>query len=121
MRSREFLSEASIFTRTDKYSFGHKVRVGTTSAKGKALLGAIQTTVPDFDPTEDLEWVEKAIVLRPEAYWMLRTKSLIQAELGLYAEAIKTAEQCIKLAEADGDTSYVNQSKNSITAWKKLK
>jgi len=60
MRSREFLSEASIFTRTDKYSFGHKVRVGATSAKGKALLGAIQTTVPDFDPTEDLEWVDKA-------------------------------------------------------------
>jgi tetratricopeptide (TPR) repeat protein len=68
-----------------------------------------------------LEWVDKAIVLRSEAYWMLRTKSLIQAELGLYAEAIKTAEQCIKLAEADGDTSYVNQSKNSITAWKKIK
>ena len=68
-----------------------------------------------------LEWVDKAIVLRAEAYWMLRTKSLIQAELGLYAEAIKTAEQCIKLAEADGDTSYVNQSKNSITAWKKIK
>ncbi|MFM7595117.1 MAG: DUF2911 domain-containing protein [Flavobacteriales bacterium] len=68
-----------------------------------------------------LEWVEKAIVLRPEAYWMIRTKSLIQAELGLYAEAIKTAELCIKLAEADGDTAYVNQSKNSITAWKKIK
>ena len=68
-----------------------------------------------------LEWVDKAVVLRPEAYWMLRTKSLIQAELGLYTDAIKTAEQCIKLAEADGDTSYVNQSKNSITAWKKLK
>lgn len=68
-----------------------------------------------------LEWVDKAILLRPEAYWMLRTKSLIQAELGLYAEAIKTAEQCIKLAEADGDSAYVNQSKNSITAWKKIK
>ena len=68
-----------------------------------------------------LEWVEKALASRPEAYWMYRTKSLIQAELGLYAEAIKTAEQCIKLAEADGDSTYVNQSKNSITAWKKLK
>lgn len=68
-----------------------------------------------------LEWVEKALASRPEAYWMYRTKSLIQAELGLYADAIKTAEQCIKLAEADGDSTYVNQSKNSITAWKKLK
>jgi len=60
MRSREFLSEASIFTRADKYSFGHKVRVGSTSAKGKALANTIKATVPDFDPSEDLEWVEKA-------------------------------------------------------------
>lgn len=68
-----------------------------------------------------LEWVEKAIILRPEAYWMLRTKSLIQAELGLYTDAITTAEKCMKLADADGDISYVNQCKNSIEAWKKLK
>lgn len=60
MRAKEFLTEASIFTRTDKYSFGHKVRIGSNSAKGKALSAAIQADVPDFDPSEDLEWIEKA-------------------------------------------------------------
>lgn len=60
MRAKQFITEASIFTRKDKYSYGHKVRVGVSSSKGKALLAAIQQTVPDFNSEEDLEWVEKA-------------------------------------------------------------
>lgn len=52
MRAREFLYEASIFTRTDKYSYGHKVR-----AKPKLAL-TIQQLIRDFDPSEDLEWIE---------------------------------------------------------------
>ena len=74
-----------------------------------------------IDDKQALEWVEKAISMRPEAYWMLRTKSLIQASLGKYNEALSTAEQCLKLAEADGDTAYVSQCKNSIADWKKRK
>lgn len=68
-----------------------------------------------------LEWVDLAIKARPEAYWMLRTKSLIQASLGLYKEAVVTAELCMKLAEADGDSAYVSQCRNSIAEWKKKK
>jgi tetratricopeptide (TPR) repeat protein len=74
-----------------------------------------------IDDKQALEWVDKAITMRPEAYWMLRTKSLIQASLGKYSEAISTAEQCLKLAEADGDSAYVIQCKNSIAEWKKRK
>ena len=60
MRALEFLDEASIFTRPEKYSYGHKVRAGTASDKGKTLVKAIQQVVPDYDPTEDLEWVQSA-------------------------------------------------------------
>lgn len=74
-----------------------------------------------IDDAKALEWVDIAIKAKPEAYWMLRTKSLIQASLGLYKEAILTAEACIKLAEADGDTAYVSQCRNSIAEWKKKK
>ena len=74
-----------------------------------------------IDDKQALVWIDKAIVARPEAYWMLRTKSLIQASLGLFKEAITTAEACLKLAEADGDSSYVSQCKNSISEWKKKK
>ncbi|MFN5886389.1 MAG: tetratricopeptide repeat protein [Flavobacteriales bacterium] len=74
-----------------------------------------------IDNEKALEWVNLALKARPEAYWMLRTKSLIQASLGQYKEAILTAESCIKLAEADGDIAYVSQCKNSIIEWKKQK
>lgn len=54
MRINELILEASIFTRPEKYSYGHKVRV-----KDK-LINAIKDVIGDFDPTEDLEWVERA-------------------------------------------------------------
>ena len=58
MRFFEIISEASIFTR-GTYSYGHKVRV-SSSKKGKDLLAAIQAQIPDFDASEDLEWVQSA-------------------------------------------------------------
>ena len=60
MRIIDIISEASIFTRPERYSYGHKVRVGTSSSKGKALLSAIQSKVSNFSPDEDLEWIETA-------------------------------------------------------------
>jgi len=58
MRIIDVISEASIFTRKDKYTYGHKVRVGVNSAKGNALFQAISAQIPAFDPTEDLEWIK---------------------------------------------------------------
>lgn len=57
MRAKEFLSEASIFTKPDRYNFGHKVNIGIGSKKGKALLSSIRELMPDFDPSEELEWI----------------------------------------------------------------
>lgn len=58
MKFFEIISEASIFTR-GTYTYGHKVRV-SSSKKGKALLDLIQAKIPDFDASEDLEWVKSA-------------------------------------------------------------
>lgn len=58
MRAFEIITEASIFTR-GTYSYGHKVRI-SSSKKGKELLSLIQNKIPDFDPSEDLEWVKSA-------------------------------------------------------------
>ena len=58
MRAFELL-EASIFTRPEKYTYGHKVRVGG-SEKGKALDTFIRQQIPDFNSKEDLEWVKSA-------------------------------------------------------------
>lgn len=61
MRSREFIKEASIFTRPEKYTYGHKVRVGSSSDKGRALITAIKKIVPNFNADEDLEWVKSGV------------------------------------------------------------
>lgn len=58
MRFFEIIKEASIFTR-GTYSYGHKVRV-SSSKKGNDLLALIQNQIPDFDASEDLEWVKSA-------------------------------------------------------------
>lgn len=56
MRAREFVKEASIFTRSGAYTYGHKVKV-SSSKKGQGLINAIRAVIPDFDPKEELEWV----------------------------------------------------------------
>jgi hypothetical protein len=58
MRAKEFYFEASIFSRPGRYVFGHKVRVGLNSQKGKAFFQLIKQELPDFEPTEDLEWID---------------------------------------------------------------
>ena len=57
MKSTEFITEASIFTKPDMYSYGHKVNVAVGSKKGIKLLNDIKKVIPDFDGNETLEWV----------------------------------------------------------------
>lgn len=72
------------------------------------------------DMKQALEWITKACELRGEdAYWYFRKKSLIQAELGMYKEAIATAEISLKNAKAKGNDDYVKMNTESIEEWKK--
>lgn len=71
------------------------------------------------DLKQALDWSTKACELRPEAYWMFRTKSLIQAELGDKVGAIESAKKGMELAEKDKNTDYVNMFKASIETWSK--
>jgi hypothetical protein len=57
MRVKDILKETSIFTR-DSYSYGHLVKVAG-SEKGLDLIDKIQKVIPDFDPSEKLEWVDE--------------------------------------------------------------
>lgn len=60
MRAYEFIIEASIWTKPERYEYGHKVRIGIGSKKGKNLLQIIKNEIPNFDPKEDLEYVASA-------------------------------------------------------------
>jgi len=69
-----------------------------------------------------LIWATKAVELRGEdAYWMLRLKSLIEAELGDKKAAIETAKKSMAAAEKAENMTYVNMNKASIEEWSKKK
>lgn len=63
----------------------------------------------------------RATEIRPDAFWMLRTKSLIQAELGQYKNAIATAKLSLAAAEKAENKTYIDFNKASIAEWKKMK
>ena len=72
------------------------------------------------DLKQALIWVSKAVELRGEsAFWMVRTKALIQAELGDKKAAIETVKISLAAAEKDGDKYYININKASIEEWSK--
>lgn len=74
------------------------------------------------DMKQALIWATKAVELRGEdAYWMLRLKSLIEAELGDKKAAIETAKKSMAAAEKAENKTYVDMNKASIEEWSKKK
>lgn len=59
--------------------------------------------------------MSKATDLQPEAYWMLRTKGLIQKELGDKKGAIDSFRKSTIAAEKAGDKQYVQMNGVSIS------
>lgn len=62
-------------------------------------------------------WISKAVEARPEAYWMHRKKSLIEAKMGNTTAAIATAKQSLELAQKAGNMDYVKLNKDSLKEW----
>ena len=73
------------------------------------------------DMKQALEWVNTCLEKGGEKFWILRLKANIQAELGMYQDAITTANRSTELAKADGNTDYPRMNEKSIMEWKKKK
>jgi len=71
------------------------------------------------DLNKALEWVTKAVEMNPDAFWMSRQKSLIQADLGDKKGAIASAQTSLAVAEKAGNADYVKMNKESIAEWSK--
>ncbi len=71
------------------------------------------------DLNQALTWIDKAVKMNPDAYWMSRQKSLIQADLGDKKGAIATAKKSLEVAEKAGNADYVKMNKESIAEWSK--
>ncbi len=69
------------------------------------------------DLSTALDWMDKAIEIRGEKFWILRQKSLIQADMGDYAGAIKSAERSLELAKEANYDSYIKSNEASIKEW----
>jgi tetratricopeptide (TPR) repeat protein len=73
----------------------------------------------DKDLNKALEWVSKAVEMNPDAFWMSRQKSLIQADLGDKKGAIASAQKSMEVAQKAGNDDYVKMNKESIAEWSK--
>ncbi len=71
---------------------------------------------------KDLEkaykWVSKATEMAgDDAFWMLRRKSLIEAEMGKKDAAIATAKRSLASAQKANNADYIKMNKESIAEW----
>lgn len=71
------------------------------------------------DQKQALDWVNKCLEMGGDRFWILRLKANIQAELGMYKDAIATANKSTDLAKESGNTDYPRMNEESITEWKK--
>jgi tetratricopeptide (TPR) repeat protein len=71
------------------------------------------------DLNKALEWVTKAVEMNPDAFWMSRQKSLIQADLGDKKGAIETAKVSLAASEKAGNADYTKMNQESIAEWSK--
>jgi len=69
------------------------------------------------DDKQALEWIKKSTELNGERFWVLRQQSLIEARLGMYDTAIKTAEKSLALAKKANSDAYIKLNSDSIKEW----
>lgn len=63
-------------------------------------------------------WINKAAEMAgDDAYWVLRKKSLIEADLGKKKEAIATAKRSLASAKKNGNPDYVKLNEDSLKEW----
>ncbi len=71
------------------------------------------------DMKQALDWVTTSLEKGGDKFWILRLKANIQAELGMYKDAITTANKSSELAKADGNSDYPRMNEKSIGEWTK--
>lgn len=76
-----------------------------------------------IDDKKALEWMNKSIELRPDAFFYIYRKAEMLADMGETKEAIKTAEKSLEMAKAnpDGDFGYAARNEALIAKLKEKK
>lgn len=71
------------------------------------------------DLKKALKWINKSVEINPDAFWIVRLKSQIQAKMGDYKGAIATAKVGIEKAKKAGNDQYVKFNQVAISEWEK--
>lgn len=73
------------------------------------------------DLDQALEWINECIKIHEannrNVFWIYRQKSLIQADMKAYKEAIETAKTSLAKAKEAGNDDYVKMNNESIEEW----
>ncbi len=73
-----------------------------------------------IESSRALQYLEIAIAIGGDTYYFYRVKSLVEAAMKNYQEAIKSAERSLVLAQAEGKDEFVRMNQENIVRWKKL-
>jgi len=63
------------------------------------------------------EWIEKAVAMSPDSYWMSHVQSQIYAKQGNNKKAIAAAKNSLKAAQAAGNADYIRMNEKSLEGW----
>ncbi|MDI9357118.1 MAG: DUF2911 domain-containing protein [Chitinophagaceae bacterium] len=69
------------------------------------------------DKVQALAWVDKALAIDGNRFWVHRTRALILADLGRYADAIEAAKVSHAKAKEAKNDEYVRMNEKSIGEW----
>jgi tetratricopeptide (TPR) repeat protein len=110
---------AKIETHTDKMAVESIEKTMAGPSANDYFSAASYYRSSGKDLNKALEWVTKAVEMNPDAFWMSRQKSLIQADLGDKKSAIATAKVSLAASEKAGNADYVKMNQESIAEWSK--
>jgi hypothetical protein len=62
-------------------------------------------------------WIDKAVSMNENAFWMTRAQSLIYAKMGDKKGAIEAAKRSLAVAKAANNADYVKMNQDSLKEW----
>lgn len=63
------------------------------------------------------EWIDKAVAMNKDAFWMSRQQSLIYAKMGDKKGAIAAAKKSLEAAKAANNDDYIKMNMDSLKEW----
>ncbi len=103
---------------TDERAMASIQRVMNGPSAGDYFSAATYFHDEKKDLDKAYEWIQKAVDMGGEdAFWVMRRKALIEADMGKKKEAIATAKRSLAAAERAGNKDYVKLNENSLKEW----